>query len=145
MPDAAARRAVISSRREDPLYEQVSAAFERIQADGGSDADWDALAPFGYGRWDAAAQAHSAAGPEQTNEAAGDMFIAGGAFDPEATTAALASFTAPVLLLSGELDMVLGPATAVRYAAVFPAARLVIQPSAGHYPWLDDPPLLPPR
>jgi pimeloyl-ACP methyl ester carboxylesterase len=25
------------------------------------------------------------------------------------------------------------------FAALFPAAQLVVQPGAGHYPWLDDP------
>lgn len=28
---------------------------------------------------------------------------------------------------------------AAELAALFPAARLVVQPGAGHYPWLDDP------
>jgi len=28
---------------------------------------------------------------------------------------------------------------AAEYAALFPSAELVVQPGAGHYPWLDDP------
>ncbi len=139
MASAQTRRATIERRRNDPLYDQVSAAFDRIAADGGSDADWDAIAPFSYGRWDEAAQEHWAAGDEQTNEAAAQVFNSAAAYDPGATRAALSSFAAPVLLLAGELDLVVGPSTAAEYAALFPDASLVIQPGAGHSPWLDDP------
>jgi proline iminopeptidase len=27
---------------------------------------------------------------------------------------------------------------AAEFAALFPAGQLVVQPNAGHYPWLDD-------
>jgi proline iminopeptidase len=27
---------------------------------------------------------------------------------------------------------------AAEFTALFPAAQLVVQPGAGHYPWLDD-------
>ena len=96
------------------------------------------MAPFGYGRWDAAAQAHWAAGENQANEDAADAFAAEGAFDPAATRAALAAFGSPVLVLAGGLDLQRPPRVSAEFAAMFPAAQLVFQPGASHYPWLDD-------
>lgn len=136
--DEQARRSIIEARRDDPLHDQVFAAFERIAVDGGSDADWDALAPFSYGRWDEAAQAHCAAGQDQINADAADLFYAKGALDPAATRAALASFASPVLLLCGGFDLNFGPAAAAQYAALFADASLIVQPGGGHFPWLDD-------
>jgi pimeloyl-ACP methyl ester carboxylesterase len=43
-----------------------------------------------------------------------------------------------VLVLAGALDLQRPPRTAAEFAALFPAAQLVVQPGAGHYPWLDD-------
>jgi pimeloyl-ACP methyl ester carboxylesterase len=60
------------------------------------------------------------------------------AFDPQATRAALAAFSAPVLVLAGELDLNTIPDVAAEFAGLFPNAELVVQPAAGHYPWLDD-------
>ncbi len=136
--DAAMRRAIAELRQDEPWYPGAAAAFERIQADGGTEADWQAIAPFLYGRWDAAAQAHDAASDQQVNGEAASAFGAEGAFDPEATRAALAAFTPPVLLLAGEVDLNTVPRLAAGFAALFPNASFVIQPGAGHYPWLDD-------
>lgn len=136
---AGLRREVISLRRGEPWFAEAIAAFERIQADGGSEADWTALAPVMYGRWDASAQALEAAHGEQSNQEAAAVFAGPGAFDPPAVRAALAAFGSPVLLLAGELDATTPPQVAAEFAALFPQARLVVQPGAGHYPWLDDP------
>jgi pimeloyl-ACP methyl ester carboxylesterase len=103
----------------------------------GAGSDWEAIAPFFYGRWDAAAEKHYAAG-RPTNEEAVALFAADGAFDPEATRAALAACEAPVLLLAGEFDVNSPPRSVAEFAALFPDATLVVQPGAGHYPWLDD-------
>ncbi|MFI8913292.1 alpha/beta fold hydrolase [Streptomyces sp. NPDC053513] len=43
--------------------------------------------------------------------------------------------TAPVLIVAGRYDA--GPTTA-EAAAFFPHAELVVQPGAGHFPWVDD-------
>lgn len=66
-------------------------------------------------------------------------FGAEGAFDPEATRAALAAFESPVLLLVGEFDLNSPPRAVSEFAELFPAATLVVQPGAGHSPWLDAP------
>jgi pimeloyl-ACP methyl ester carboxylesterase len=97
------------------------------------------MAPLFYGRWDATAQADTAANEEQVNEEAAGLFAGPGAFEPEVTHAALAAFTPPVLVLAGEVDVNTPPRIAAELAAVFPDARLAVQPGAGHYPWLDDP------
>ena len=138
-PDAAMRREIISLRRGEPWFADAAAAFERIAAGGGAEEDWAAAAPFFYGRWDSAAQAHDAAGEEQTNEAAAAAFGAEGAFDPAAARAGLAGLGSPVLVIGGSLDLQRPPAITAEYAALFASARLVVQPGAGHFPWLDDP------
>jgi proline iminopeptidase len=138
-PDAETRRQVVKLRQGEPWFAEAAAAFERIAGGAGSQDDWEAIAPFFYGRWDAAAQAHSAAGQAQTNEAAAGIFGAEGAFDPSATRAALAAFGPPVLVLAGGVDLQWPQQVLAEAAAVFPAARFTVQPGAGHYPWLDDP------
>lgn len=133
------RREIVSLRRDEPWFAGAAAAFERIQAGDGTEDDWEAVTPFIYGRWDAAAQAHAAAGEEQVNREAAGVFGGPGAFDPEATRAGLAAFPSPVLVLAGEVDLNTVPRVAAEFAGLFPDARLVVQAGAGHYPWLDDP------
>jgi proline iminopeptidase len=137
-PDSAMRREIVMLRRDEPWFAAAAAAFERIGAGAGTEEDWQAMAPFFYGRWDAAAEAYQAAGEEQVDEEAAGAFGAEGAFDPAATRAALAAFGAPVLVLAGGVDLQRPPAIVAEFAALFPAARLVVQPGAGHFPWLDD-------
>ena len=137
-PDAGTRRQIVKLRHGEPWFAGAAAAFERIAGGSGSDDDWETIAPFFYGRWDAAAQAHSAAGETETNEAAAQGFGAAGAFDPPATRAALAAFGPPVLVLAGGVDLQWPPQVLAEFAALFPAVRFAVQQGAGHYPWLDD-------
>jgi pimeloyl-ACP methyl ester carboxylesterase len=137
-PDSEMRREIVKLRQDEPWFAEAAAAFERVAAGAGTEDDWTALAPFFYGRWDAAAQAHSAAGDEQTNEDAADVFVTEGAFNPAATRAALAAFGSPVFVLAGGLDLQRPPQVVAEFAGLFPAAQLIVQPDAGHYPWLDD-------
>ncbi len=138
-PDARMRREIVKRRKEEPWFAAADAAYERISAGQEADDDWEAMSPFFYGRWDAAARAHDAAGEQQVNEDAAAEFGAAGAFDPPATRAALAGLGAPVLVLGGDLDLQRPPRITAEFAALFPQSRLVFQPGAGHYPWLDDP------
>ena len=39
---------------------------------------------------------------------------------------------------SGEVDLNIPPRLSAEFAGLFADARLLIQPSAGHGPWLDD-------
>jgi proline iminopeptidase len=137
-PDSAMRREIVELRRGEPWFARAAAAFDRIDAGTGTDADWPAMDPFFYGRWDAAARAHAAADGEQTNEEAAAVFAAEGAFDPAATRAGLAAFGSLVLVLAGGVDLARPPTVVEEFAGLFPAAEFVVQPDAGHYPWLDD-------
>ncbi len=133
------RRQVANLRRDEPWFASAYAAFESIWAGGATDADWKGIAPFTHGRWDADAQRqHARQAAEQNAEAAGQYYAAG-VFDPTAVRSALAQLQVPVLLLAGEYDVGLPPKRAAEYASLFRAAESVVQPRAGHYPWLDDP------
>jgi proline iminopeptidase len=133
--DDQTRREILNLRRQEPWFAEAAAAFAR-----GAETDEDrvAVAPSFYGRWDAAAQAHWSAGETQVSGDAARGFGAEGAFDPPATRAGLAVLRAPVLVLAGAVDPIWPPRAASELADMFPAARYVVQPGAGHYPWLDD-------
>lgn len=131
----AMRHELAQLRKGEPWFPAASAALEEIAQ--GSGSDWEAIAPFFYGRWDAAARRHHAAGRPDNPEAVA-LFAAEGAFDPKATRAGLAAFKAPVLLLAGEWDLNSPPKAVAELAGLLPDAALVVQPGAGHYPWLDD-------
>ncbi|WP_406423116.1 alpha/beta hydrolase [Streptomyces sp. NBC_00873] len=122
-------------RKNEPWFPAAFAALEAIAQGTGS--DWEATTPFFCGRWDAAAQKHHAAGRPRNKEAVA-LFAAEGAFNPETTRAALAACEAPVLLLAGEYDVNSPPQSVAEFAGLFPDATFVVQPGAGHYPWLDD-------
>ncbi|PKV83781.1 alpha/beta fold hydrolase [Streptomyces sp. TLI_146] len=133
------RREAAALRANEPWFEAAYGAYERIWAGSDADADWDAVAPFFYGRWDAAARAHAAADVEQSNFEAAEVYAASGAFSPAATRAVIGTLDAPVLLLSGELDSGPLPRVAGRIAELFPKAQLTVKAGSGHFPWLDDP------
>ncbi|MFI1046339.1 alpha/beta fold hydrolase [Streptomyces griseoruber] len=131
----ATRRALARLRKDEPWFPQAYAALEAIT--GGGRADGEAIAPFFHGRWDEAARQHHARS-RPADERIAARFGAEGAFTPEATRAALATLLAPVLLLAGEFDVNSPPRSVAECAELFPDAALVVQPGAGHYPWLDD-------
>ncbi len=130
---------LVRLRVGEPWYDEAERAFGAVSAGTATDDDWDAITPFMYGRWDDAARAHFEAGNEHRNDDAAAVFGEDGVFDPEATSAALTAFTAPVLLVAGEVDVATPPTLVAQVAALFRDATLVVQPGAGHSPWLDDP------
>jgi len=133
------RRQVAELRRGEAWFPDAFAALERIWSGEATAADWTAIAPFTYGRWDAVAQAHLAQEASQTNADAATVYYSAGALDPQATRTALVRLGAPVLLVAGEYDVALPPKCAAEYAGLFGQAELAVQPGGGHYPWLDDP------
>ncbi|MDF3297499.1 alpha/beta fold hydrolase [Streptomyces tropicalis] len=132
------RRETVQLRRDEPWFPEAFAALEAIGAGRATAGSWQAIAPFSYGRWDEAARAHQAAEEEQTSRDVVAAFNARGAYDPDATRAALARFGAPALLLAGEVDPGAPPPAVAELAALFPNAEFTVQPGAGHFPWLDD-------
>ncbi|MEU7827956.1 alpha/beta hydrolase [Nonomuraea sp. NPDC049129] len=133
-----ARLEVARLREEEPWFAAAFAALEAIMGGKATDGSWTAIDPFFYGRWDAAAQAHHAAQEGHRNDEAAAAFGAEGVYDPAATRAALAAFDAPVLLLAGEVDLNTPPSVVAEYAGLFPDAEFVVQPRAGHFPWVDN-------
>ncbi|GAB3779990.1 alpha/beta fold hydrolase [Nocardioides ungokensis] len=134
------RRAVARLRARETWFPAAFSALERVTSGAGADDDWAAIAPFFYGRWDAVARAHHAAGEHQRNDRAAAVFGSAGAFDPEATRVALAGLEGTAtLVLAGEVDVNTPPSGAAELAACFPRGELVVQPGAGHFPWLDAP------
>ncbi|MCF0095703.1 alpha/beta fold hydrolase [Micromonospora sp. MH99] len=135
---AALRQEVTRARSGERWYPEAAAALESMVTGRATGDAWQAIAPFFYGRWDTAARAHQAVEAAQRNQEAARMFGADGAFDPPVTRAALAAHPRPVLLLAGELDLGAPPGLVAQLAELMPRAELVVQPGAGHYPWLDD-------
>ncbi|WP_216588496.1 alpha/beta fold hydrolase [Streptomyces brasiliscabiei] len=135
----AERLAVARLRAGEPWFAEGYAALEEIVAGRGDERHWGAVSPFLHGRWDDAARALDAADAGQRNPEAAGIFGSEGAFDPEGTRAALARFGAPVLVLAGEVDLNSPPVATAEYATLFKGgAEFVVQPGAGHHPWLDD-------
>ncbi|MFH8897257.1 alpha/beta fold hydrolase [Streptomyces coeruleorubidus] len=133
------RLAAARLRRDEPWFAPAYASLEAITAGRATAADWDAVAPFWFARWDDDAQAFRAAERRQRNDEAAALYASDGAFDPDATRTGLAMFSSPVLVLAGEYD-VAGPARVMQeYWGLFPRTELVVQKGAGHFPWRDDP------
>jgi pimeloyl-ACP methyl ester carboxylesterase len=133
------RRQVAELRRQEAWFPDAFAAFERIWSGDATAADWKAIAPFTYGRWDAVTQAHLARQASQKNADAAAVYYSADALDPQATRTSLARLLAPVLLVAGEYDVALPPKCAAEYAGLFRQAELAVQPGGGHFPWLDGP------
>ncbi|WP_156724864.1 alpha/beta fold hydrolase [Streptomyces apocyni] len=133
------RREVAALRTAEPWFEGARDAYGRIWDGSATDADFDTAAPFFYGRWDAAAQAHASSEVTQTSDEAAERYASPGAFDPATARAALAAWEGRVLVYAGELDSGPLPRVAARIAELLPGAELAVQPGAGHFPWLDDP------
>jgi proline iminopeptidase len=127
----------LDRRSAEPWFADSKAAVLAVR-DGDESAETRRrFRPFLYGRWDEAALAHDAS--DAPNPAVAAVYFAEADFDPEATRARLAQVTAPVLFLVGEWDNNPTPDLAARAAALFPAGEVVVQPGAGHFPWIDDP------
>lgn len=126
-------------RRNEPWFAPAYAALEAITSGRATADSWQAVAPFFHARWDDDARAFDEACEKEKNHEAAAVHGADGAFTPAATRRALASFPSPVLLLAGEHDLGAPPHVMRRFAELFPEARFVVQPEAGHFPWRDDP------
>jgi pimeloyl-ACP methyl ester carboxylesterase len=132
------RLEVARLRGSEPWFGPAFAALENITAGRATPDSWQAISPFAYARWDETARAVDEADAKQTNAEAAAAYTAEGAFAPTDTRAALTAFTSPVLVLAGEFDISAPPRAMAEYAGLFPNGELVVQPGAGHMPWLDD-------
>ncbi|MEU8824351.1 alpha/beta hydrolase [Streptomyces sp. NPDC048636] len=133
------RRETALLRQDEPWFPTAFAALEAITSGNATPDTFQAIAPFRYGHWDAATQAHQAAEATQRNNEAAAVYASEGAFTPDTTRAALADFHQPVLLLAGEFDLNSPPPSVAALAELLPTPRFTIQPAASHFPWLDAP------
>lgn len=131
--------ALIERRAARPWYPAARAALDKIESGDRTIPAYLASRPLFYGRWDEAAQAHPGLGIAERHAAARNGFFAGVELDVPAVKAALATLTAPVLLYAGDQDPLVTPAMTSEAAASFANATVVVQPDAGHLPWIDDP------
>ncbi|AGZ42640.1 alpha/beta hydrolase [Actinoplanes friuliensis] len=130
------RREVALLRRDEPWFGVAFAALEKVMA--GKEADFAEVEPFRHGRWDDAARARVASDERHRNDEAAGIFASEGAFDAEVTRVAVGGFAGSVLVVAGEYDLNSPPGAVGALAALFPKVELVVQPAAGHFPWLDD-------
>lgn len=133
------RRAALARRRAEPWYAEAVRAFRAAEAGQDSVENLKKYAPFYYARWDEAARAHATLGLEPRAFLVGARYYGRGAFDPEATKAALTKLEAPVLIYAAELDVIPTPELAAQAVPFFPRAELFVHRGAGHMAWLDDP------
>lgn len=138
-PDADDWSAALHRRAGEPWFDSALVAITAWDAGDDSPGNRAAAAPFFYGRWDAAAQAHAASEPDEAARDAYATYYGTATFDPPATAAALANLPAPVLVLVGGLDPLPTLREGEALARLFSNAELIVQPGAGHYPWVDDP------
>jgi pimeloyl-ACP methyl ester carboxylesterase len=131
-------QAALARLATEPWYADAAAAFAEIRRGDLSVETFRASRPLFYGRWDAAAQAHAGLGITERHMAARVGYFADLTLDVESTTVALKQLDAPVLLYVGEFDPLVTPAMAAEAARIFTQATVVVQPGAGHFPWLDD-------
>ncbi|MGV9943903.1 alpha/beta fold hydrolase [Streptomyces sp. NPDC003401] len=133
------RLAAVRGREGEPWFAAAYAALEEVTQGRGNPERWEAITPFWYRRWDETARALQAADAVEKNQEAIPVFFGEGAFAPEATRAALAALTVPVLLLTGEVDVAAPPRAMAELAGLFPKAETVVQARGSHHPWVDDP------
>lgn len=134
-----ARTAMARRRSREPWYAEAAAALQRVQEGSEDEADWRAVSAFMYGRWDGETQAYEAWMDERRRDEPAMAYGADGAFDPDATRAALATLNSPVLVVAGGCDAGNPPWVMAEVAALFPRGELVVQKGGGHFPWVDEP------
>jgi pimeloyl-ACP methyl ester carboxylesterase len=131
--------AALAERSGEPWYAAARPAADAIMLGDRSMENYVASRPFYYGRWDEAAREHAAVGISPRNQAARDGFLRGVKPNVPLIREGLALLTAPVLLYVGGLDPFVTADAARSAAAEFGDAVVVVQPEAGHSPWIDDP------
>lgn len=134
----AALDAALAERSGEPWYAEARLAADAIILGDRSMENYFASRPFFYARWDEAAREHAAVGISPRNQEARDGFLRDVKPNVPLIKEGLARVTAPVLLYVGALDPFVTEVAARAAAEEFSDAVAVVQPDAGHYPWIDD-------
>ncbi|WP_104178787.1 alpha/beta fold hydrolase [Cryobacterium sp. Y50] len=129
---------LIEKRRGDSAFD---AALLALHA-GPQTSDDDAFnawqqnsAAVGYANWDDAEQLHAKIG--RWSFAAATAFF--DVVPPHDIAARLGEMTAPVLVISGTEDCLVGLAPVRALAHLFPAGASATVEACGHYPWVEQP------
>ncbi|GLW70025.1 hydrolase [Kitasatospora phosalacinea] len=132
-PDPAELAAIRAARSAEPWYPDAAEAEALLAAGAGDPAELvRRITPFFWGTWNERARA-AAFAPELVPAAPWmrEAFYANGA--------APRPVAAPVLVVAGERDGMIGTAPARLAAALHPDSRLAVLPGVGHRPWVEDP------
>ncbi|MFE1317657.1 alpha/beta fold hydrolase [Kitasatospora phosalacinea] len=137
-PDPAELAALRAARAAEPWYPDAAEADALLAAGAGDPALVRRITPFFWGTWNERARA-AAFDPELAPAAPWmrEAFYAGTGAGTSADGAA--PVAAPVLVVAGERDGMIGTAPARLIAALHPDARLAVLPGVGHRPWVEDP------
>jgi len=130
--------ALIENRAAQPWYPAARAALAKLESGDQTLPTFFAARPLFYGRWDEAAEAHSRLGVAERHAAHRHGFFDGLELDVPVVKAGLAKLSAPVLLYAGDEDPLVTPAMINEAAASFGDPTVLVQPGAGHFPWIDD-------
>lgn len=131
--------AAMRRREAEPWFKVAFAAVVRLDNGEWTPENRIAAGPLFFGRWTDIARKLTQSESSQINRQAQEVFRGPDSFgDPADTRKRLTSLTAPVLLLGGDVDPAPTPRLLREYVNWFPNGRLVIQPEAGHSPWVDD-------
>ncbi|MFI1519483.1 alpha/beta fold hydrolase [Kitasatospora cineracea] len=134
-PDPAEIAALRAARAAEPWYPDAAAADALLAAGAGDPAALvRRITPFFWGSWNGTARAEAFdPAPVPAAPWMREAFYAGA--DPGAAR----PVAAPVLVVAGARDGMIGTAPARLAAALHPDARLAVLPGVGHRPWVEDP------
>ena len=131
---------ILERRYREPWYSDVVAAQERLRA-GPSAAEMPGvlagLAPAMYASWGPREQSHARAMQSDNWSATAGFWRTD--VDGQLVRSGLAAVRAPVLVVTGALDMATGVNAGAAWAACFADGRHVTLANAGHNPWVDEP------
>lgn len=130
--------AQVAPMRAESWYPAARAALDAMETRGPTPELRAASRPLLYGEWTPRAQEHAAHDPEQSTALARAHWFDDEP-DPAQVREAMAQVTCPVRIIIGEVDPAPGPELADRLAALFPDARVLTVPGAGHFGWVTRP------
>jgi proline iminopeptidase len=139
-----AMREAIEQRAGEPWFDDASAALQEEQ-DGQfhDDAELGRLVarelPFYFAHYGENERAFVQLALERTVHAAALRYFNDSEFLTFDLRPALASVTAPTLVVAGREDFILGPAACREVADGIPNARLEVLDDVGHMPWVESP------
>jgi pimeloyl-ACP methyl ester carboxylesterase len=129
---------LVGSRMRDPVFAAAAAAMDVDVSDGTEETfdKWQlSVAPVGYAAWGTAERAHAAEGT-YSFEAAKAFFSVE---PPPDVRERLGRIRAPVLVVGGAQDVMLGVAPLRALAELCPLGRLAVIEGSAHYPFVEAP------